>query len=1029
MIEITSLVKSDGPLSKHISLGPDGKLRSDGSACFMAAGEARRLQVDLLKLSRHIDACESDHAIALGRLRNGLSDVVEIRTKRALNGHAQQHGIIARTADNIVYQPGQPAFVLIDIDTKDLPGHVRDWMAASGDPWQALVSVLPGLASVGRVMRRSTSSGLYRTDTGERLSSSGGWHIYLELVDGADCRRFLYCLHARCRLHGLGWLTVGSIGQLLERSLIDRSVCNPERIVFEGAPTVDPPLAQDKDIRRSQVVKGLPLDSRAACPDLSVVECARLAELKAAEAHRLKPDRDRAREQWIRQFAQRTGCSLNAARQAVERLHAGVLLPDVVLPFDAPELKGKTVADVLADPDQFIGETLADPIEGEEYGCCKAQILRRADGSLWVHSFAHGGAAYDLRHDARTIETTIRNLDPQRPAAIVDTFIKLLLTAELAADAEQRLRDLVCELSGTKPRPLAARIKAARQQQQQQQEQAERERRAAERTDPRQQLPAPTADAPWLPQMQALNEVLGTVAAPEPPMRNVEGYATMIRERRVPTLHTLTARSANAVESEETRLPAPEEPLLSPLDEAELAELIERHIDHVDGNSRSVHLPTPFVRHFQKRTDHVLPVVTSVTTLPLVLPDGSILSGRGLDRERGIVFRVPEPLEALLPRINDCTATPVATAMQFLVDDWLGDVAADYIGKCALIALALSIIVRAILPERPAFLVSGGKRGTGKTTVINMITMAVLGRRAAASAWSSNEEERRKALFSYLGEGVAVLVWDNIPLGTAISCPSIEKALTAETYTDRVLGLSENRTVPASTIQVFTGNNLVPRGDMASRTLTIRLSAGRPDPENRTFMHTDPIAWTEAHRGRILSALYTILLGNLRLTAIGPSAPETRFKPWWQLVGAAVERAAREHQAHVEALTIERNHDCPPAPVAFRKLFLDGEADEEQASSLGEVLRRLRERWPRGCQARAIAAYVRCGEEDAVEFMAALEQASGKAIKVISATTITWRLKALVDAPVALDDAVCALRYQPENMGGTFAVKTIQGAR
>ena len=105
-----------------------------------------------------------------------------------------------------------------------------------------------------------------------------------------------------------------------------------------------------------------------------------------------------------------------------------------------------------------------------------------------------------------------------------------------------------------------------------------------------------------------------------------------------------------------------------------------------------------------------------------------------------------------------------------------------------------------------------------------MISVAVLGRRAAAAAWSPSEEERRKALFAYLGEGVALLVWDNIPRGAVISCPSIEKALTAETYKDRILGVTETRTVPASTVHVFTGNNIAPRGDMASRSLTARLA-------------------------------------------------------------------------------------------------------------------------------------------------------------------------------------------------------------
>jgi hypothetical protein len=89
----------------------------------------------------------------------------------------------------------------------------------------------------------------------------------------------------------------------------------------------------------------------------------------------------------------------------------------------------------------------------------------------------------------------------------------------------------------------------------------------------------------------------------------------------------------------------------------------------------------------------------------------------------------------------------------------------------------------------------------------------------------------------------------------------------------------------------------------------------------------------------------------------------------------------------------------------------------------------LHEKWPSGCQARAVAAYAGLAEEDAIEFKAALEQASGKALKVITATTITWRLKALVDAPVHLNDAVFALRYLADDHGGTFAVKTIRGAR
>jgi hypothetical protein len=133
--------------------------------------------------------------------------------------------------------------------------------------------------------------------------------------------------------------------------------------------------------------------------------------------------------------------------------------------------------------------------------------------------------------------------------------------------------------------------------------------------------------------------------------------------------------------------------------------------------------------------------------------------------------------------------------MAFLVDDWLCDVATDYKGKCVIIAAAMSVLERLLLPERSAFFITAGQRGGGKTTTANMISLATLGRRAAAAAWSADDEERRKALLAYLGEGVPVIVWDNISRGAIISCPSIEKALTTETYSDRVLGASEHRTV------------------------------------------------------------------------------------------------------------------------------------------------------------------------------------------------------------------------------------------
>src|SRR6516165_8451334 len=359
-------------------------------------------------------------------------------------------------------------------------------------------------------------------------------------------------------------------------------------------------------------------------------------------------------------------------------------------------------------------------------------------------------------------------------------------------------------------------------------------------------------------------------------------------ERR-PTL-TMTSSS---------RLPAPEQLILQPLNEMELAELIEKYIEYVDENDRTVRLPGHFVKHYLQRDDgdEGLPIVSSISQLPIVLPNGKILSGRRLDRKYGIIFRVPEELEKLIPKREACTPSKVAKAMRFLTDEWLADVATDYAGKCSIIAATMMILERALLPERPVVFVTAGHRGGGKTTTLKMLIMAAVGLPAAGAAWSNDPEERRKALFTYLDLGLEYVIWDNIAKGSAISCPSIEKACTLEFYTDRILGSTAAKTVATYTIQFFTGNNIAPRGDLASRALMIRLSVNRVDPENRPFKHPDPVEWTNDHRGEILASLYTILLGNPRRSQKKNERvdPPTRFKVWWDMIGSGVEFAAQQH--------------------------------------------------------------------------------------------------------------------------------------
>jgi len=296
----------------------------------------------------------------------------------------------------------------------------------------------------------------------------------------------------------------------------------------------------------------------------------------------------------------------------------------------------------------------------------------------------------------------------------------------------------------------------------------------------------------------------------------------------------------------------------------------------------------------------------------------------------------------------------------------------------------------------------------------------VTGIMPAAAAWSTNEEERRKALLAYFLYGVPYILWDNIALGSQISCPHIEKSCTAAYYSDRKLGVSEMVATAASTIHIFTGNNIGPKGDFASRGLGVRINVDRPDPENRQFTHPDPLGWTEENRAEILGALYTILLGNPTLKADRDAAMKTRFKMWWRLVGSAVEHAAALATQHPAALATPTNIDegkkVKPQKVDFKELFLAQDDEDEDSVSLADTLEILARHFPADKNFEAADVAVRMNIEGDVDAAALREffYPEAPANHIATAKSVGRLLKWYVDNPVKNDEDTLILRRHEE---------------
>src|SRR5262249_47704589 len=174
--QITVFEKNGGPLTKRIALVA-GKIVSDGSDCLMAHGAARRAQIDCLQaLGHRINYLAATQDYALGRLKDGLDDPVQVVPAAKLNGAKDSAGI-ARSKKYLCFNEGETGLVLLDADFKGMPEDTKRRVEECGGPWGALCEVLPELKTVARVERASTSSGLRNKETGETFPSSGGLHI------------------------------------------------------------------------------------------------------------------------------------------------------------------------------------------------------------------------------------------------------------------------------------------------------------------------------------------------------------------------------------------------------------------------------------------------------------------------------------------------------------------------------------------------------------------------------------------------------------------------------------------------------------------------------------------------------------------------------------------------------------------------------------------------------------------------------------------------------------------------------------
>jgi hypothetical protein len=267
-------------------------------------------------------------------------------------------------------------------------------------------SAAPALSNAPMLGRPSASSGCIRSD-GTVLTPSNRHRLYIAVQNAslipAAGKALVTLFWAK---QGDAWFDIGKAGQLLERTLVDAAVWQPERLDFAGPPELVDGVTRPR-------VEGVMFGQEDGLYNLRLLIDSVTAEIqKSADAARkaaraaAKPESTEKATAWAAErapaLAATRGIKLGQAIVVMERasLHS-VLIGDFDLTSSDSIIF--TVAQLLDNPQYFNGMRFADPLDpDDDQRVAIAQLLNGGRASIYSHR--HGGMRYELRRQSARVQ-------------------------------------------------------------------------------------------------------------------------------------------------------------------------------------------------------------------------------------------------------------------------------------------------------------------------------------------------------------------------------------------------------------------------------------------------------------------------------------------------------------------------------------------------------------------------------------------------------------------------------------------------
>jgi hypothetical protein len=332
-------------------------------------------------------------------------------------------------------------------------------------------------------------------------------------------------------------------------------------------------------------------------------------------------------------------------------------------------------------------------------------------------------------------------------------------------------------------------------------------------------------------------------------------------------------------------------PHMAPLGEATLRAWLStdaQWLSAEEGEARTVMPPGCVVSALKEHSlwPHVRRL-TGFAETPVFRRDGSLISRPGYDEATGLYYVAPKGLyvPSNAPTLYD--AQEASEDLLEVVEDFPFE---DDVARSAWLCGLLTPFVRQDLQGLcPMFVVDANIQGSGKTKLVDLISLVCSGRVLAKMANTTDDDEMRKRLLAVALEGTNCVLLDNVR--GALGTPSLESALTAGVVKERVLGENRTAQAPLRACWFAGGNNIEYEGDLVRRVLQVRLVSPLERPYERSgFRHADIERWVLDERPRLVAACLRVWRSYFAAgTPKHKSVPWGSFERWQDLVFGAVE--------------------------------------------------------------------------------------------------------------------------------------------